>query len=56
MAVQQDTTHSFRNTHAEVRIMKCPNCGNELHFSRRTVYVTCRCGKTFRLESQTDES
>ena len=50
MAVAEQTTPASRDTHTEVRIMQCPNCGHELHFTKRTVQVTCRCGKTYKLQ------
>lgn len=51
MVVLEQTTHSKPDTHVELKVIKCPNCGNDLHFTKRTVQVTCRCGKTYRLQA-----
>ena len=38
------------STKAEIQTMQCPNCERTLNYSKRTVMVTCTCGKTYRIE------
>jgi len=54
--VEQEPTRSFRDTHADIQVIKCPNCGHELHFSKRTVSVTCRCGKAYMTQQSVQRS
>ncbi|OGY43529.1 MAG: hypothetical protein A2731_03815 [Candidatus Buchananbacteria bacterium RIFCSPHIGHO2_01_FULL_39_8] len=49
----QDATFS---THSVVQTIKCPNCSQELHSARKTVTITCRCGKTYKVQPSIRQS
>ncbi len=35
--------------HIPVRVVECPECGFQLHFTARTVLLACQCGKIFKV-------
>jgi hypothetical protein len=35
--------------HIPVRVVECPECGFQLHFTSRTVMLACQCGKIFKV-------
>ena len=42
---------SHHGPHIEVHIVACPKCGHELHYTRRTVSISCcECGSVYKFE------
>jgi hypothetical protein len=50
--VEMERNYPRYGVHEKVWAKACPHCGTELHFSRLTVLLSCKCGKCYRLQYQ----
>ena len=39
-----------QDPHSDVKKVPCPSCGKPLNITKRTIVVTCQCGKSFKIQ------